>query len=551
MPSITVQDALALPELQSIEILAGEKGINRLIQDVTVLEVPEPMYWLKGGELILTSFYGIQTDLQAQSNLIKETAPLVAGFCFNPGPGVTLSPDIIRTANDLSLPLLKMPGDMPYAKVITSVLQAILNKRAYQLSRSTEISSMLIKAILNGAEIKEIVRSLAQLVNNPVVFLDSSLSMVEKYTYNNEEIKLIDNGIPQLLSLEIFCKANLTCEYPAYTNININGKTLRVAIQAVTIQSTVYGYLIVWETRDKFDDIDVYAIIHASTAVALDSMRRTNIEEQRQKMLSNICEELLLGTFDSVDLIVKQGEVLDLNISLLDIVVVIQICKPNDIIIEDLNRDMFYGISDDLTSSLRNVVEKISPCCLASVRKNEIAIVFTTSSENNRKENLVNIVNDFVEICRKHFGQVLFNIGVGNSVSSIKELSDSYKQAKAAIDISRQLPDIESVIFYSDLGIYRLLHLIPDNIELRQYINMVLPNLNNCDQSLLDTLEVFIENQKSLIAAAKQLYIHPNTVKYRIQKAKEIWGPSILEDGRCIDTLITIKLSKMLKNRSN
>jgi DNA-binding PucR family transcriptional regulator len=80
---------------------------------------------------------------------------------------------------------------------------------------------------------------------------------------------------------------------------------------------------------------------------------------------------------------------------------------------------------------------------------------------------------------------------------------------------------------------------------------MVLPNISQCEQNVLDTLEVFIECHKSLLAAAKHLYIHPNTVKYRIQKAKDIWGDSIIEEGKSTDTLIALKLSKILDHRSS
>lgn len=155
-----------MPELQCLELLAGEKGLEREIKDVTVLEVPDPEPWMKGGELILTAFYGLRGDNRAQVRLVKTVASIAAGICFSPGPGVPLEPEVLETADKLSLPILRMPGDMPYARVISSVLQAILNRQAYLLSRSSEISSMMIKGILNGAESKEIVAILARLLKN-------------------------------------------------------------------------------------------------------------------------------------------------------------------------------------------------------------------------------------------------------------------------------------------------------------------------------------------------------------------------------------------------
>jgi len=484
MPFITVREVLELPELQSLEIIAGEIGLDREVRDVTVLEVPDPFQWLKGGELVLTAFYGVRENYDAQVKIIEEFAKVIAGICFNPGPGVLFDPKIIKIADRLALPILRMPGDMPYTKVITEVMQAILNRRAYLLGRSSEINSMMIKAILNGAELGEIISTLAQLVQNPVAFLDTSLNLVADDPYYEGGREFLQAGLEKLHDFNIFFKDNQKCEFPLFTTINISNKDFRIGLQAVMIKSTIYGYLTVWEILKKFDEIDFHAIAHASSAIALDFVRSINLAEQRQKMISDISEDLLSGNYVSEDSIVKQGEVLGLNIPMLNQVMVIQ---TGNIKTKQLKQNKIRKVTfdfDELMSEIRIIVEGSFSNSLVSGRRGEIVVILNTGTDSKLKEVLDILAQDIEIKCKKLIGKSEVMIGIGSCGKSLNSLPLSYSQAKASITIVNRLFDGRTIIAYEDLGIYRLLNEIPDTPEVRRFIEMILPEVDKCDQNV-------------------------------------------------------------------
>lgn len=551
MANISIRDALELPELQSIEVLAGESGLDREIRDVTVLEVPDPVYWLKGGELILTAFYGIRDDEAGQVNLLIKLAPLVAGVCFNPGTGTNLTPETIKIADELSVPLLRMPGDMPYARVIRAVLQAILNRQAYLLGRSTEINSLMINAILNGAESKEVVATLAQLVKSPVLLLDASLNIVNEEPYFEGGQEFIKDGMPQLLTRENFHNTKLTGEHPSYAILTIKGQQLRVAVKPVMIKSSIFGYLIVWEILKRFDEVDIYAIAHASTAIALDFIRNINLAEQRQKMFNNICEVLLSGNFVSEDAIVKQGEMYGLNLAYLNVVIVIQVDYSVENLSEPDQSPGALGKKEELVASLRKLLESRFKDSFVAVKDSDIIITLDSGKKDSRKKRLTALVKEITHTCERFIGKENFILGVGSYVDRFVNLAQSYSQAISALKMIKYFASGERTAFFDDLGIYRLLCEMTHTPEVKNYINMVLPGADRLDKSTLETLEVFIECQKSFSAAGKALYIHPNTVKYRINKAKEVWGESIVLESNCLDTLIALKLKKFFNGDLN
>jgi len=549
MKFITVRDALGLPDLQSLELLAGEKGLEREIKDVTVLEVPDPVFWLKGGELLLTAFYGLRGDSRAQVRLVNAVASIAAGICFSPGPGVPLAPEVLEAADELDLPLLRMPGDMPYARVISSVLQAILNRQAYLLSRSSEISSMMIKGILNGAEAKEIISILVKLLKNPVALLDRSLNLVAKDPYGVEGLELLQTGLPLLRGIDIFSRMIQPEELPVYATLPFQGRQLRVVIQTVMIKSSVFGYLIAWEFFKLFDEVDSLAVAHASTAIALDYIRRISLAEQQQKLVNGICEDLLSGNFAVEKVIIQQGEALEMDISRLNVVLVVQTdalwgSRPGY-----LKDKEFFSLTDELVTKIKTLVEARYPNGLVSVKNGEIAIILDAGEGQGRKQAVLELAAEIQSACRKVLVKQDAIIGAGSFVQRISQLTQSYAQAKAAINIAQPQPlgGRKTEVSFDDLGIYRLFSGLPRAPAMRRYVEMVLPAAENCSENILETLEAYIECQKSLSATAKRLYVHPNTVKYRLRKAKKLWGEHILLNQNCIDTIVALKLKRYLE----
>jgi sugar diacid utilization regulator len=546
MPYITVREALGLPELQSLELLAGEAGLGREIKDVTVLEVPDPEPWLKGGELILTAFYGLRGDNRAQVRLVKTVASVAAGICFNPGPGVPLEPEVLETADKLSLPILRMPGDMPYAKVISTVLQAILNRQAYLLNRSSEISSMMIKGILNGAESKEIVAILARLLRNPVALLDRSLNPVAEDPYGEEGRDLLRTGLPLFREFDVFSRVKQPEEFPVHIIIPFQGQEVRVAVQAVMIKSSVFGYLTAWELLKLFDEVDRLAVAHASTAIALDYIRRISLAEQQQKMVDRIMEEILSGNFASEKMFVQQGEALEMDISRLNIVLVVQAESLRGDTPGFLKNREFFSATDELVNKIKTLVEAHYPNGLVSIKNGEIAIVLGAGEGRERKKAVLTLAAEIQSACRKIVGQASVLIGAGSFVSKPDQLTQSYIQAKAAVNMAKNLYKGKTEVAFDDLGIYRLFSGLPCAPAMRRYVEMVLPGAETCGENILETLEAYLECGKSLTATGKHLYIHPNTVKYRLRKAKQLWGEHILLDQNCIDTIVALKLKRFL-----
>jgi purine catabolism regulator len=122
-----------------------------------------------------------------------------------------------------------------------------------------------------------------------------------------------------------------------------------------------------------------------------------------------------------------------------------------------------------------------------------------------------------------------FSTGVSRTVTTPAELPDAYDQAVKAVKVGRQLHGLGAVAHFDQLGVYRLLSLVPDTQELRAFVNETLGELaGDADPEALDlrrTLQVLLETNLNVAETARRLHFHYNTLRYRIGKLERLLGP--------------------------
>lgn len=125
------------------------------------------------------------------------------------------------------------------------------------------------------------------------------------------------------------------------------------------------------------------------------------------------------------------------------------------------------------------------------------------------------------------FPKMKISIGIGNTAKTPEHLTESYEQARKALLVKKEIP----VISYEDLGIYQLLLEIPDKEIIRKYVDKYLGTLLEYDkkyeQELTLTLQIFLRQNGNIAAAAKELFVHRNTMLKRLEKIEELLNLSL------------------------
>ena len=139
--------------------------------------------------------------------------------------------------------------------------------------------------------------------------------------------------------------------------------------------------------------------------------------------------------------------------------------------------------------------------------------------------------------------QEVSHIAYGTIVEEIKEVSRSYKEARMAMDVGRIFFEEKNIIAYSSLGIGRLIYQLPIPL-CKMFIKEIFENKSpdDFDEETLVTINKFFENSLNVSETSRQLYIHRNTLVYRLDKLQKSTGL----DLRVFEDAITFKIALMV-----
>ena len=239
----------------------------------------------------------------------------------------------------------------------------------------------------------------------------------------------------------------------------------------------------------------------------------------------NFIKNLLLDNLLLVD-IYNRAKKLHIDTDVRRVVYIIETRNDRDINILETVRSFFTGRIRDFVTAVdgRNI------------------ILVKELLEDEGYEDLDKVAEEILTGLR---GEDITNVNIayGTIVSEIKEVSRSYKEAKMALDVGKIFYSGQSVVAYNRLGIGRLIYQLPIPL-CRMFIREIFEGKNpdDFDEETLQTINKFFENSLNVSETSRPLYIHRNTLVYRLDKLQKTTGL----DLRVFEDAITFKIALMV-----
>jgi len=243
----------------------------------------------------------------------------------------------------------------------------------------------------------------------------------------------------------------------------------------------------------------------------------------------NFLKNLLLDNLLLVD-IYSRAKKLDIENNVRRIVYLIEVEVDRDLNMLELIRGIFP--------------EKIRDFVTAVDEKSVILV--KELAESDQVEN-INQVAQMIHDALTAESLTSIHIAMGTVVNDLKNISQSYKESKMALEVGKIFEPERYIINYEELGIGRLIYQLPVNL-CRMFINEVLhgTSVNQFDPELLVTVNKFFEDNLNVSETSRQLYIHRNTLVYRLDKLQKQTGLDLRNFDDAIVFKITLMVSRYL-----
>lgn len=192
---------------------------------------------------------------------------------------------------------------------------------------------------------------------------------------------------------------------------------------------------------------------------------------------------------------------------------------------------------------LKNLFEEQGGCYLTAVEQKNIIMIKGVTSINAYEE-VEQTAQVIVDMLNSE-AMLVAKVAYGTIVGELKEVSKSYKEAKMALDVGKIFYSERSIIAYNTLGIGRLIYQLPINlcrIFIKEIFGDSIPE--ELDDELLTTVQKFFDNNLNVSETSRQLFVHRNTLVYRLEKLHQSTGLDI----RTFDDALTFKIALMVVN---
>ena len=211
----------------------------------------------------------------------------------------------------------------------------------------------------------------------------------------------------------------------------------------------------------------------------------------------------------------------------------------------------FYGRTDIMPfEMLQNMFPDKSKDYVISVGEQDVVLVKDIKPGTERREiekMAAGIVNT---LGNDYYAQV--SIGISTVVDNIKDLARAYKEAQVALDVGKVFETEKNIISYENLGIGRLIYQLPTTM-CEMFLQEVFKkgSLDSLDREPLMTIQCFFENNLNVSETSRKLFVHRNTLVYRLEKIRKLTGLDLREFEHAITFKVALMVQKYLKSISS
>lgn len=506
---MNVSDALLLPSFEGATVIAGRAGLDREVSTAMIVEAPDIESWGKSGQMLITSFYAFENLSAGGLTFFFDKADElgIGAIVFKPERLLAEAPaQIVKLCDKHDLPLIQIPADTKYEGLLLDVLGNFLDSNLTLLNRFYDLHRQTMDLALREPTVLEILLKLRGLIHADITFFDSTK---DRRTTTSQELsrftmpRLTEFDENQYRSHHYF-DAELT--YPELTRH-------ATAVLIPSSDDQIY-YLILHVKVARLSPLDIMAVENVVSLLQMEILKQNALDRKIFFQNNNVVRELL--TEPSLDPERVMNSLQSLGIGAFPHYEALML-KVN---LDDPNAIDRRG---DILIMARRRLKMLYPETAYLEMNDSIVFLHNVKSPQARYDS-TDIKTIMKDVAMVPALPAFSYLGAISSLGTSSNLPD----------LMREVTEIERffdgeqyhgrIMRFEDLGIYKLFMQVTDATELTRFIDPRVRELHDRSFEFFETASVLCENNLNYQETARQLFMHPKTIRYRSERIQKTTG---------------------------
>ncbi|KMK77877.1 PucR family transcriptional regulator [Alkalihalobacillus pseudalcaliphilus] len=524
---MTLAHILELHTFQQVKVLAGKNGLHQSIQFVHLTDIQETPPFINKEQLLLTTLYSSHSKenlFQLVKHLVEKNS---AGIGFKVSKNMQQIPtEIIQFANQSNFPILELPLHYSIEEMLSEALGFILKEQTTELQSAYFIHQEFTQLISSGGGFHILIDRLTQLTALPIVLLNERLNIISASPLANEHLFFDVYQYLYELIYEVEYEQPQYLELPYDENKHVYG---HFYIFPILASKKPLGYLVLLGAPDPLPAATFLTIEHSANVLSFELMKRQAIEKQVQQEKDEFFTDLINGTLQTHEEIQHRGSPYNIVSFQNFICIVYQIDFENSAHPLNLNRKEVILRERSIELIEKRINEHYHD--VSSFKKEELFITFIDFDKNEPsfEKNLMEILQVLHTDIFQLF-DTLLSVGISTIHEDLLEVPIAFQESIDALESDFHENSKTMIRKYHTQELSEIIKAIPlkklKTFYLSSLRELAKPN-DKEKEDLMITLMTYLNHHCQISETAKSLFVHRNTVIYRIKKCEELLGNSL------------------------
>ncbi|GLX70930.1 PucR family transcriptional regulator [Paenibacillus glycanilyticus] len=538
-------------------VIAGEQGLQRQVQTVNIMDAPDIIRFLRPGELLLTNGYFMKEQPNMFMELMRDmqrmacTGMAVKTERFK----LAIPEEALQEADRLRFPIIEISRlELSLGEILQRSTSLIMNNKNDELQYALQIHKQFSEMIMKGKGITGIVDALTKLLSSPILLLNGKLQMIAESKQRHSSMmtalaaaaESVLDGAATPLQPTSFCLVD-----PSLRN--------RCHVLLYPVHTYRHeGYLISFHPIEKMSRLFGLTLEQAANVIGMELTKAQAVKERSRRYKNEFFSDLIDGYIASEAEAIHRGKKYGLQTGGTWVLLAARqdgTTWRSGISESQLDRQEERNVAEreELYERIKRQFMLLGHSFVMFTKNDSFGLLLHISTSGWDKVLFIQQLSDLTARMYADYGLSL-SIGIGKPVTNALGIRLSYEEAVKALQFGYRLNRSKFVQSYQSKDIGYLFHMLPQE-ELKQFYEEAFQGLRQMEEAerkeLIRTLSAFYDTQCQLMDTSKLLFVHRNTVIYRLDKCEKLLGIKLKDPNESLRLRIALAIEPLLAGSSS